>query len=271
MNEYRIDELARVAGTTTRNVRAYQERGLLAPPVKRGRVGIYTEAHLARLRLVTSLHDRGYSSAQIAELLDGWESGRNLAEVLGFEQAVTSPWTDEIPIYLPTSAVKANLPADDPEMFDRLVRLRVLKPEGDQCLVPSPQLLTVFTELVAHGFRMADVLALHEAIAPAIDDIARRMVEAGAARLISEHGEAWLPRGDQVGEATVLLQRLRQLAMTSVQGILAHAMEHHSTDVLGEHLARVMKSGPEPAGGSAGPGDPDGPSGPGGSDGGGDQ
>jgi DNA-binding transcriptional MerR regulator len=242
MSEYRIDELARVAGTTTRNVRAYQERGLLAPPLKRGRVGFYTESHLARLRLITSLHDRGYASAQIAELLEGWQAGRNLAEVLGFEQAVNSPWTDEIPIYLPTAAIIANLPADDPDVFDRLVRLRVLKPEGDQCLVPSPQLLNVFVELVSKGFRITDVLALHEAIAPAIDDIARRMVEAGAARIVSEHGDAWLPRGDQVGEATVLLQRLRQLAMSSVQGILAHAMEHHVADVLGEHLVRVIKN-----------------------------
>lgn len=254
MTEYLIDELARVAGTTTRNVRAYQERGLLAPPSKRGRVGIYTESHLARLRLITSLHDRGYATAQITELIEGWQAGRNLAEVLGFEQAVNSPWTDEIPIYLPTDQIRASLPVDDPGMFDRLVRLRVLKPEGDRCLVPSPQLLTVFAELVSHGFKMADVLALHEAIAPAIDDIARRMVETGASRLISEHGEAWLPRGDQVGEATALLQRLRQLAMSSVQGILAHAMEHHVADVLGEHLARVMKS-ENPVPGQGAPGD----------------
>ena len=32
MAEYRIDDLARAAGTTARNVRAYQERGLLPPP-----------------------------------------------------------------------------------------------------------------------------------------------------------------------------------------------------------------------------------------------
>ena len=30
--DYRIDELAREAGTTVRNVRAYQDRGLLPPP-----------------------------------------------------------------------------------------------------------------------------------------------------------------------------------------------------------------------------------------------
>lgn len=40
-SEYTVDELARVSDTTVRNIRAYQDRGLLAPPEKRGRVGIY--------------------------------------------------------------------------------------------------------------------------------------------------------------------------------------------------------------------------------------
>ena len=39
-HEYTIDELARQADTTVRNVRAYQDRGLLPPQKKRGRTGI---------------------------------------------------------------------------------------------------------------------------------------------------------------------------------------------------------------------------------------
>ncbi|PRC58401.1 MerR family transcriptional regulator, partial [Mycobacterium sp. ITM-2017-0098] len=35
--EYRIDELARLAGTTTRNIRVYRDRGLLHPPLRVGR------------------------------------------------------------------------------------------------------------------------------------------------------------------------------------------------------------------------------------------
>jgi DNA-binding transcriptional MerR regulator len=251
MSEYRIDELARIAGTTSRNVRAYQERGLLPPPRKRGRIGIYTDTHLARLRLITSLHERGYTSAQITELISSWEQGRNLAEVLGLEEALNSPWTDEIPTYLPTDQVRAFLAgrgggasgglADEPELFDRVVRLGLLKPDGDRCLVPSPQLITTVAELLSKGFRLADLLALHEAIAPAIDGIARRMVEAGAARLLEEHGEAWLPSSDEVGEAAELLQRLRQLATSSVHSLLAHALERHVADLMGEHLARVIK------------------------------
>ncbi|MBO0851118.1 MAG: MerR family transcriptional regulator [Pseudonocardia sp.] len=244
MSEYRIDELARIADTTSRNVRAYQERGLLPPPVKRGRIGIYTDTHLARLRLITSLHDRGYTSTQITELISSWEQGRNLADVLGLEEALNSPWTDEIPTYLPTDQVRAFLAGsevEEPALFERIVRLGLLKPDGDQCLVPSPQLITTVAELLSKGFRLADLLTLHEAIAPAIDDIARRMVEAGAARLVEEHGEAWLPEGSEVGEATELLQRLRQLATSSVHSLLAHALERHVTDVMGEHLARVIK------------------------------
>ena len=36
--EYRIEELARLAGTTTRNIRVYRDRGLLHPPLRVGRL-----------------------------------------------------------------------------------------------------------------------------------------------------------------------------------------------------------------------------------------
>ena len=32
--EYRIEDLARLAGTTTRNIRVYRDRGLLPPPLR---------------------------------------------------------------------------------------------------------------------------------------------------------------------------------------------------------------------------------------------
>lgn len=44
MTEYRIDELARLAGSTVRNIRAYQDRGLLPPPRLAGRVGLYDDS-----------------------------------------------------------------------------------------------------------------------------------------------------------------------------------------------------------------------------------
>src|SRR5260221_2984019 len=97
--DYRVDELATVAGTTVRNIRSYQDRGLLPPPRREGRVGYYSEAHLARLRIIGGLLERGFTLQNIAELLDAWERGHHLGDLLGLEVAVASPFSDEIPTY----------------------------------------------------------------------------------------------------------------------------------------------------------------------------
>src|SRR5687768_2206317 len=98
--DYRIDDLAREAGATVRNVRAYQDRGLLPPPRREGRVGIYTDAHLARLRLIGQLLERGYTLANIAELVDAWERGHGLGDLLGLGAALAEPFSDEAPARL---------------------------------------------------------------------------------------------------------------------------------------------------------------------------
>jgi DNA-binding transcriptional MerR regulator len=78
-----IDELARRAGETSRNVRAYQARGLLPRPRLAGRTGIYDDRHLERLSTIRRLQDRGFSLAAIGELLDARDHGATLADVLG--------------------------------------------------------------------------------------------------------------------------------------------------------------------------------------------
>ena len=86
--EYRIDDLARLAGTTTRNVRVYRDRGLLHPPLRVGRIALYNDTHLTRLRLVTSMLNRGYNIAHVQEMLGAWEQGKDLGDVLGLESAI---------------------------------------------------------------------------------------------------------------------------------------------------------------------------------------
>ena len=91
MPEYRIDELAREADTTVRNVRAYQDRGLIPPPRPPGSGRIYTHAHLARLRLIGQLLERGYTLANIAELVSAWERGQDIGKLLGLEAVLVGP------------------------------------------------------------------------------------------------------------------------------------------------------------------------------------
>src|SRR5438477_9887942 len=69
-----IDELAREAGSSVRNVRLYQERGLLPKPRREGRRAVYGRVHVERLKLILELLERGYPIAAIKELIDAWES-----------------------------------------------------------------------------------------------------------------------------------------------------------------------------------------------------
>lgn len=66
---YTIEELADQAGMTVRNVRAYQSRGLLPPPTVTGRVGVYGDEHLERLRAVRALQKDGFNLVAIVSLL----------------------------------------------------------------------------------------------------------------------------------------------------------------------------------------------------------
>jgi DNA-binding transcriptional MerR regulator len=79
----RVDELARLAGTTTRHVRALQTAGLLAPPSLRGRTGLYGPAHIGRLAAILRLQRAGFSLSALRTLFLAWEEGLSLSEVLG--------------------------------------------------------------------------------------------------------------------------------------------------------------------------------------------
>src|SRR5437764_10012509 len=77
-----VDELARAARTTSRNIRALQTKGVLPGPALLGRTGEYGAEHLVRLEVILRLQARGFSLAAIRELLAAWETGATLEDVL---------------------------------------------------------------------------------------------------------------------------------------------------------------------------------------------
>src|SRR6202034_2691865 len=123
--EYRIDDLARLAGTTTRNIRVYRDRGLLPPPLRVGRIALFNDTHLTRLRLITSMLDRGYNIAHVREMISAWEQGKNLGDVLGLETAIVGNWSTEKSETMPLAEARRLI--NDTKAFDRLERLQVIR------------------------------------------------------------------------------------------------------------------------------------------------
>jgi DNA-binding transcriptional MerR regulator len=97
-----VDELARRAGTTSRNVRAFQTAGLLPRPALRGRTGLYGTPHLDRLTAILRLQRAGFSLAAVGVLFDARERGLTLEQVLG----------------MPADGAEADSPTDDLRAFD---------------------------------------------------------------------------------------------------------------------------------------------------------
>jgi DNA-binding transcriptional MerR regulator len=235
--QYRIDDLARAAGTTVRNVRAYRERGLLHPPARVGRVTMFDETHLARLKLITSMLERGYTSAQIAELLTAWENGDDLSDVLGLERLMR-PWAADEPATMTLRQVREL--AGGQVALNRLVADHLVEVKGSRAVVHRPRLLRAFAELRGYGLPIEATLDLHERLAPVLDDIARVLVEAGA-----EHVAAALPgRADQLTDTRIedlvaMLVRFRTLAMDSVTATLEHAVEQRVEKLLADYFAHL--------------------------------
>jgi DNA-binding transcriptional MerR regulator len=78
-----IDEFARLAGTTGRQVRAFQTHGLLTRPMLVGRTGFYDVEQLERLQAILRLQREGFSLAGIAVLLRALDTAMTLEDVVG--------------------------------------------------------------------------------------------------------------------------------------------------------------------------------------------
>lgn len=241
MAEYRIDDLARLAGTTVRNVRVYQDRGLLAPPRRVGRVGWYSEAQLARLRLIGRLLDRGFTLALIAELISAWEQGRNLADILGIEEVLTQPWTTEAPGKVTLLELRRRFgPEADTSAIGRAVELGLLRRSGVSFTVPSPRLLSAGEELVALGVPLSTVLDLAEGLASDLDVTAGRFVAVVIEQLLGDASEATLPPQERLSAIAETVQRLRPQASIAVEASFALAMERQVAAAFSEIAGRAV-------------------------------
>ncbi len=244
-----IDELARESGITSRNIRAYQTRGLLPSPRMEGRVGYYDEGHLARLRYIGGLQERGFSLAAIQCLLEAWEEGRGLNDVLGFEEALTAPWIDDHPERVSLARLMELFPdaVEDPSLLERSLKLGLLTVVDGEFEAPSPILLRVGAELVAAGVPLAATLDEYERLVADADRIALRFVDLFESNVWEPFVAAGMPP-DRLAAVTEALHRARPTASMAMDAALAHAMERAVAASAARQVARFLpgSSDPEP-------------------------
>jgi DNA-binding transcriptional MerR regulator len=240
--EFTIDELAQAAGTTVRNVRAYQERGLLPPPSRRGRIGIYNETHLARLRMIGPMLERGYSLANVAELIEAWEKGHDIGKLLGLEEALTSPWTDEEPQEVTKAQLTELFGTDlDPEVMAKALAMGVVKIEGDKIIVRSMKMLRAGALMVREGVPFDELLDIIGHLRTSVDRVAEELVELAVRYVFDRYGGGSLPPPEEVPRLAELVWKLRPLVIQAVDHEVASAMEKATEKFRGDKLSKIME------------------------------
>jgi DNA-binding transcriptional MerR regulator len=242
--EYRIEDLARLAGTTTRNIRVYRDRGLLPPPMRVGRIALFNDTHLTRLRLITSMLDRGYNIAHVREMLSAWEEGKDLGDVLGLESAIVGTWTSEKPQTMPLAEAQRLI--NDAKAFDRLVGLQVIHVDEGQATITRPKLIEAFNEIRGYGLPLDKMIDLHENIVPLIDQISEMLVRTGAEHVRdSIKPREALPADTEIAELITMLVRFRTQAVASVTATLASSIETTIESLVSQILAEYLERAPE--------------------------
>lgn len=238
--EYRIEDLAHHSGATVRTIRAYQDRGLLPKPERRGRANVYRDSHLARLRQIADLLDRGYTLASIKELLEAWDAGRGLGGVLGLVAEVQGPWTDEEADRITRAELYAAFGGTpDEEAVAEAVELGVLERvpgRDDEFLVPSPQELAVAAELYAAGVPLVAISGHLRELRGQVEHIASRFLEFTTEHVFARYLGHRPPTDADAAEAASMVRRLRPLAQQTVDAELARAMQLFATRHLQHHL-----------------------------------
>jgi DNA-binding transcriptional MerR regulator len=239
--EYTVDELARVTDTTVRNVRAYQDRGLLAPPEKRGRVGVYDDTHVSRLKLINHLLTRGYTLANIHDLIMAVDEGHDLRSILGLETAIGGRWSRERPKkFSLIDLLQMFGSAASPGALAKAVDLGLLERDGLSFVSGNPTALAAGASLANEGIPLTDLLDAVGIARPHFNAVAKALVDLVVRQLDRYDADALPPPAD-VPALAEAIWRVRPLAMVLVESEMNRALEEASGEYLGGRVAAIME------------------------------
>jgi len=217
-----IEDLAAQTGLPFTTIRMYQHKGLLPPPERRGRVGYYGAPHRARLELIGHLQERGYSLAAIKDLVDTWQEGRSLTQILGLEAEAAQALALPAELRLRPEELAARfdgvvLPA---EAMQRAYQLGLVSFDGDVVVVPDPTFLEVGSALARLGVPLDDILDEYEHLEDVAADLAGRFTSVFERNLWGPFVERGMPPEELpglTGALATLGPLAEQIVVTAVR------------------------------------------------------
>jgi DNA-binding transcriptional MerR regulator len=213
-----IDQLAAASRVPSRTIRFYQSRGALQAPEIRGRVAYYGKPHVERLKLIAQLSDRGLRIDAIGDLMKRIDRGEvDLAEWLGVEEEMQTPWAADQPRTVTESGLFELVGSRRPGLLADLLRTRVVERKGDVYFVPSPSLLGIAIKLEGVGIDLETATEASAILRKHLRRAVNDLVELFMGRI--QKGQL------EIGQANKLFGAFRSVGVEAVRLLFAREME----------------------------------------------
>ena len=216
-----LDELTNRVGLSVRNVRFYTTRGLVPPPIRRGRSGYYTPDHVARLELVQELQSHGFTLAAIERYLSRIP-GDATPEDIALHRTMLAPWQAESPVEMSRAELdrRANRALDDDELATLAALGIALRTKRGRFQVAVSQ-LSVGLGLLDLGFPTEAAVAAADVFADHGRQIAKELHDLFRTSVWPAYKESGAPP-EQLRE---VVERLKPLSIASLVQAYEAAMD----------------------------------------------
>jgi DNA-binding transcriptional MerR regulator len=225
-----LDELTRRVGVSVRNVRFYTTRGLVPPPIRRGRSGYYSADHVARLELVRELQAHGFTLSAIEKYVARIPADAT-PETIALHRTLLAPWMAELPETISRKELvrRAGRPLSDDDL-DTLNALGIVFPTKQGKYQVAIAHLSVGVALIDLGMPLDAALAVQDIFTEHGRQVAEELTELFRTKVWPRYKE-----GDTTPEQ--LREAVERFKPVSIAALVT-AYEAAVTDTKRESVAR---------------------------------
>jgi DNA-binding transcriptional MerR regulator len=233
--EYRVEQLAAECEVSVDTVRFYQAKGLLPPPLRRGRVALYGDEHADRIRRIRGLQSKGLTLSVIGRMLAGTltPTDADLAAAIAVAQ---SDGADEEFLTLEEVARRSGMPTALLRAVEKAGLTIGRKIDGQERYTNAD------VDMVRHGLRLLDAgLPINDLLALAAGySASARVVAEEAVQMFDEHVRTPI-RDSGLSEeeaADKVVAAFREL-LPAVTALVSHHFRRVLLAVAEEHIETV--------------------------------
>ena len=234
-----LDELTARVGMSVRNVRFYTTKGLVPPPIRRGRSGYYSADHVARLELVRELQQHGFTLSAIERYVAGIPADAT-PEDIALHRTMLAPWQADAPAELSRAELDRRtgrtLSDDD---LATLAALGIAARTKRGRYEVSMSQLPVGLGLLDLGFPTDAALAAADVYAAHGRQVAEELYELFRTHVWPVYKEA----GASPEKIQEVVERLKPLSIASLVAAYEAAMDESKRARIAERAQRGGKAG----------------------------